>query len=162
MAKCWNWYISVNVWARASIKSSKYRKCLWLSCWYIQLPVSLSVKKVSHERKMAVISKILKYQTQLQFDLRYTNYAKTVYFMMVASTMTSHGGPKAGPLYPFINEITAVFMIAKMNKDIIIKLPVHSYRDIITTSCINDVIDDVTRSQNILTLKMMSLHQYFS
>ena len=23
----WNWYISVNIWTRASIKSSKYRKC---------------------------------------------------------------------------------------------------------------------------------------
>ena len=37
--KFWNWYISVNIWARASIKHSKYRKCLWLSCWYILLPV---------------------------------------------------------------------------------------------------------------------------
>ena len=37
--KFWNWHISVNIWARASIKSSKCRKCSWLSFWYIQLPV---------------------------------------------------------------------------------------------------------------------------
>ena len=29
--------------ARSSIKGSKYLKCLWLSCWHIQLPVSLPV-----------------------------------------------------------------------------------------------------------------------
>ena len=34
-----SWYISVNMWARASIKSSKCRKCSWLYFWYIQLPV---------------------------------------------------------------------------------------------------------------------------
>ena len=33
------WYISVNIWITASIKSSKCRKCLWLSFWYILLPV---------------------------------------------------------------------------------------------------------------------------
>ena len=35
----WNWYISVNIWVTASIKSSKCRICSWLSFWYIQLPV---------------------------------------------------------------------------------------------------------------------------
>ena len=30
---------SVNIWATASIKSSKCRKCSWLSFWHIQLPV---------------------------------------------------------------------------------------------------------------------------
>ena len=35
----WNSYISVNIRATASIKSSKCRKCSWLSFWYIQLPV---------------------------------------------------------------------------------------------------------------------------
>ena len=43
--KFWNRYISANIWARASIKNSKYRKSLWLSFGYIQLPVSLPVKK---------------------------------------------------------------------------------------------------------------------
>ena len=28
-----NWYISVNIWARVSIKSSKCPKCSWLSVW---------------------------------------------------------------------------------------------------------------------------------
>ena len=32
-------YISINIWVRASIKSSKCRKCSWLSFWSIQLPV---------------------------------------------------------------------------------------------------------------------------
>ena len=35
----WNWYFSVNIWVRASIKSSKCWKCSWLSFLYIQLPV---------------------------------------------------------------------------------------------------------------------------
>ena len=48
---------------RASIKSSKYRKCSWISCWYIQLPVLLPIKKVCHDLKMAAI---LKYQTHRQ------------------------------------------------------------------------------------------------
>ena len=33
--------------ARRSIKSSKYHKCSWLSCWHIQLLVSLPVKRLS-------------------------------------------------------------------------------------------------------------------
>ena len=32
-------HISVNIWARAWIKSSKCRKCSWLSFWSIQLPL---------------------------------------------------------------------------------------------------------------------------
>ena len=47
---------------------------------------------------MAAILKILKYQTQLQFDLRYEktvpNYAKKVFFIMMTSSMTSQGGLK--------------------------------------------------------------------
>ena len=46
---------------------------------------------------MAAILKILKYQTQLQSDLRYDkivpNYAKKV-FMVMTSSMTSQGGLK--------------------------------------------------------------------
>ena len=46
---------------------------------------------------MAAIFKILKYQTQLQFDLRYEkivpNYANKV-FMVMTSSMTSQGGLK--------------------------------------------------------------------
>ena len=37
-------YISINISARTSIKSSKYRKWSWLYCWYVQLLVSLPVK----------------------------------------------------------------------------------------------------------------------
>ena len=39
IGQIWNWYISVNIWVTASIKSSKCRKRSWLSFWYIQLTV---------------------------------------------------------------------------------------------------------------------------
>ena len=57
-----------------------------------------SAKKVCRELKMAAILKILKYLTQLQFDLRYgkivPNYAKESFFMVMTSSMTSQGGLK--------------------------------------------------------------------
>ena len=81
-----------------------------------------SDKKVCRELKMSAILKILKYQTQLQFDLRYEkivpNYAKKNIFMMMTSSMTSQGGLKIGPLYSFIYEITTVFMITKQRAKI--------------------------------------------
>ena len=46
----WNWYISVNIWVRVSIKSSKCRKCSWPSFCYIQLPVWYSIKNLSRAR----------------------------------------------------------------------------------------------------------------
>ena len=39
IGQIWNWCISVNIWVTASIKSSKCRKCSWLSFCYIQIPV---------------------------------------------------------------------------------------------------------------------------
>ena len=69
-----------------------------------------SGKKVCRELKMAAILKILKYETQLQFDFRYENivpnYAKKSIFMMMTSSLTSQGGLKVGPLYSFIYDIT--------------------------------------------------------
>ena len=57
-----------------------------------------SGKKVCRELKMAAILKILKYLTQLQFDLRYgkivPNYAKKSFFMVMTPSMTSQGGLK--------------------------------------------------------------------
>ena len=38
------WIYLVNILTRASIKNSEYRKFQWLSFWYIQLSVSLTVK----------------------------------------------------------------------------------------------------------------------
>ena len=79
-------------------------------------------KKVCRELKMAAILKILKYLTQLQFDLRYEkivpNDAKKSIFMMMTSSMTSQGGLKVGPLYYFIYEITTFFMITKQRAKI--------------------------------------------
>ena len=47
---------------------------------------------------MAAILKILKYQTQFQFDLRYEkivrNFAKKSFLMVMTSSMTSQGGLK--------------------------------------------------------------------
>ena len=47
---------------------------------------------------MAAILKILKYQTQLQSDLRYDKivpkYAKKSFFILMTSSMTSQGGLK--------------------------------------------------------------------
>ena len=69
-----------------------------------------SGKKGCHELKMAAILKILKYETQLQFHLRYENivpnYAKRSIFMMMTSSMTSQGRLKFSPLYSLIYEIT--------------------------------------------------------
>ena len=91
-----------------------------------------SGKKVCRELKMAAILKIFKYQTQLQFDLRYEkivpNYAKKSIFMMMTSSMAPQGGLKVGPLYSlyFFHDNL------KTSKDIIIKLPVHRYHELIT------------------------------
>ena len=56
-----------------------------------------SSKKVCRKLKMAAILKILKYQTQLPFDIRYEkivpNYAKN-FFMVMTSSMTSQAGLK--------------------------------------------------------------------
>ena len=55
-----------------------------------------SGKKKFVELKMAAILKILKYQTQFQFDLRYEkivpNYTKKKLFLVMTSSMTSQDG----------------------------------------------------------------------
>ena len=79
-----------------------------------------SGKKVCRELKMAAISKILKYQTQLQFDLRYERSSQIMQksiFVMMTSYMTSQGVLKVSPLYSFIYEIT-FFMITKTREKI--------------------------------------------
>ena len=114
-----------------------------------------SGKKVCRELKMAAILKI--WNIKHSFNL--TSHMKTSSQIMpkkyfhdddVIDDVT--GSPQIGPLYSFINEITTFFMITKRtSKDIIIKLPVHRYHEIMTTIIqiyIHDVIDDVTRSQN--------------
>ena len=69
-----------------------------------------SGKKFCRELKMAAILKILKYQTQLQFDLRYENivpnYAKKSFFMVMTSSMTSKGRLKVS-LYIHVKERVA-------------------------------------------------------
>ena len=51
---------------------------------------------------MGAILKIFKYQTQLQFDLRYEkivpNYVPKSFIMMITFSMTSQGGLKVVPL----------------------------------------------------------------
>ena len=81
-----------------------------------------SPKKVCRELKMAAILKFFKYQTQLQFYLRYEKdrpkLCKKGIFMMMTSSMTSQGGLKVDPLYSFRNEIKTFFMITKKRANI--------------------------------------------
>ena len=74
-------------------------------------------KKVCRELKMAAFLKISKYQTQLQFHLRYKKdrpkLCQKSIFMMMTSSMTSQGGLKVGPLCSLMNEITTFFMITE-------------------------------------------------
>ena len=106
-----------------------------------------SGKKVCRELKIAAILKILKYWTQLQFDLRYEkivpNYAKKGIFIMMTSSMTSQGGLKVGLLYSYMNEIVTFFMITKQRAKIsslnflcicIIRLWLQLYEYIFMTS----------------------------
>ena len=116
-AKYWNWYISINISYRASIKYSQYRKCQWLSCWYIQLPVSLPVKMFVATSKWRPLWKFwnIKQSVSLNSDSKKIapNYAKKFLSMGKTSSTTSRGGLKVGPLYSFINEIRARFIKAK-------------------------------------------------
>ena len=54
---------------------------------------------------MTAILKILKYQTQFQFDLRYEksvpNYTNNLFFMVVTLSMTSQDDPKLA-LYIYV------------------------------------------------------------
>ena len=105
-------YLSYSV--DQKLKMSEMLMAIFLVYWTSGI---ISGKKNCRMLKMAAILKILKYQTQLQFELRYEkivpNYAKKIFFMMMTSSMTSQGGLKAGPLYSFVNEITTFFMITK-------------------------------------------------
>ena len=119
---------------------------------------------------MAAVLNILKYQTQLQFDLRYDNifpnYAKKGIFMMMTSSMTSQGGLKVGPLYSFIYEITTFFMITKQRANIsslnflcicIIRLWLQVYEYISMTSFMNSPSHKIGQ-----ILKLIYLRQYLS
>ena len=128
-----------------------------------------SVKKVCCELKIAAILKILKYETQLQFDLRYEkivpNYAKKRIFVMIMSSMTSQGGLKVGPLYSFMNEIT-FFMITEQRAKIsslnflcicIIRLWLQLYEYMYMTSFMTSPGHKVGQ-----ILKVIYLRQYLS
>ena len=65
-----NCYISINISARASVKSSKYLKCTWQTCWRIQIPVLLAVKCLSRPQN-GVHFKNCKSSIQLHFDCTY-------------------------------------------------------------------------------------------
>ena len=95
-------YISVNICARASINSSKYRKCSWLPSWYIQFPVSLPVEKSVASSKWRPFWKFwnIKHSFNLTSDMKRSSQImrKKVFFMMMTSSMTSQCGLKVGPL----------------------------------------------------------------
>ena len=54
---------------------------------------------------MATILKMLRYQTQLQFDLRHEKIAQIMSEKVFVMVMTSEGGLNVGPLYSFTNEM---------------------------------------------------------
>ena len=129
-----------------------------------------SGKKVCRELKIAAILNILKYKTQLQFDLRYEkivpNYAKKSIFMMMTSSMTSQGGLKVVPLYSIINEITTFFIITKQRAMIsslnfllicIMRLWLQLYKYIFMTSSMTSPGHQVGQ-----ILKLIYLRQYLS
>ena len=129
-----------------------------------------SGKKVCRELKIAAILKILKYWTQLPFDLRYEkivpNYAKKSIFMMMTSSMTSQDGLKVSPPYSFINEITTFFMITKQRAKIsslnflsicIMRLWLQSYKYIFMTSLLTSPGHKVGQ-----ILKLIYLRQYLN
>ena len=97
-----------------------------------------SGKKVCRELKLAAILKILKYLTQLQFDFRYEkivpNYAKKKYFHDDDVIDGVTGWPQSRPsifIYKLNNNIFHDNLTT--SKDIIIKLPVHRYHELMTT-----------------------------
>ena len=129
-----------------------------------------SGKNVCCELKKVAILKILKYLTQLQFDLRYEkivpNYATKSIFMIMTSSMTSQGGLKVGPLYSFINEIITFFMITKQRAKIsslnflcicIIRLWLQSYEYIFMTSLMTSPGYKIGQ-----ILKLIYLRQFFN
>ena len=88
-------YIFVNISARASTKSSKYRKYWWLSCWHIQLPVSIPVNKFVAISKWRPFWKF--WNIQQSFNLtsdmnRSSQIMPKVSFMVMTSSMTSQTG----------------------------------------------------------------------
>ena len=99
---------------RSKLKMSKMLMAIFL---VYSISGITSGKIVCRELKMGAILKIMKYQTQLQFDIIYEknvpNYTNKSIFMMTTSSMTSQGGLKFGPLYSFINEKKTFFMITK-------------------------------------------------
>ena len=97
-----------------------------------------SGKKVCRELKLAAILKILKYLTQLQFDFRYEkivpDYAKKKYFHDDDVIDGVTGWPQSRPsifIYKLNNNIFHDNLTT--SKDIIIKLPVHRYHELMTT-----------------------------
>ena len=97
-----------------------------------------SGKKVCRELKLAAILKILKYLTQLQFDFRYEkivpDYAKKKCFHDDDVIDGVTGWPQSRPsifIYKWNNNIFHDNLTT--SKDIIIKLPVHRYHELMTT-----------------------------
>ena len=107
-------------WARAAIKSWKYRKCLWLSIWCIQHPVSLPVKRFLQLKMATIFENLEILNTGSIWPQIWKDRPKLcheIFFMMMTSPMTSQGGLNVGPLYSFVNEIT-IFMITKKQEKI--------------------------------------------
>ena len=110
---------------------------------------------------------------KIKFSFKLTSHMKILshimpksIFMMMTSSMTSHGGLKVVPLYSFINEITTFFMITKNRAKIsslnylcigIMRLWLQSYKYIFMTSLMTSPGHKIGQS-----LKLIYLRQYLS
>ena len=124
-----------------------------------------SAEKVCRELKMAAILKILKYQTQLQFDLRYEKIVPNYAIKSIIHEDDVTGWPKIGPIYSFINEIT-FSMITKKRANIsslnflcigIRRLWLYLYKRVFMTSLMTSPDHKVDR-----ILKLIYVRQYLS
>ena len=122
-------------------------------------------EKVCRELNKAAILKFFKYQTQfnLTTDMKTSSQIMPikVFFMMMASSMTSQGGLQFGSLNSFI---TTCFMITKNRAKIpslnflcisIMRLWLHLDKDIFMTSLMTSPDHKVSQ-----ILKLISVHQY--
>ena len=87
VGQIWNYYISINISPRRSIKRSKYRQSAWLSCWHIQLPVRLLQPQNGGHFFNFEIFKIVSFWHQLWEDR--IKLCKKRIFMVMTTLMAS-------------------------------------------------------------------------
>ena len=105
-------HISPSIFPLQRRSKSQMQKCSWLSCWHIQLLVSLLVKKsLLGPQKISNI----KHSFNLIWDMKRSSQImlEKVFFTVMTPSLTSHGGLKIGSLHSFVNEERKAFNIIK-------------------------------------------------